>query len=66
VFGQRQPPSERTDAMGNDKKKKAASGSKAAKPQSDYKANESEGKASKSDSKFQKAIGKAKDASRKG
>ncbi|PZX46092.1 hypothetical protein LY56_01062 [Roseinatronobacter thiooxidans] len=52
--------------MGNDKKKKAASGSKAAKPQSDYKANESEGKASKSDSKFQKAIGKAKDASRKG
>lgn len=48
------------------KKKAPATGSKAAKPQSDYKSRASEGKTSQADSKFQKQIGKAKDTLRKG
>ncbi|WP_372674896.1 hypothetical protein [Aquicoccus sp.] len=50
----------------NRKKKAAGTGSKGAKPQSDYKARASEGKTSQADSKFQKQIGKAKDTLRKG
>ncbi|MCC6009352.1 MAG: hypothetical protein JJU40_17010 [Rhodobacteraceae bacterium] len=52
--------------MDKNAKKKAASGSKGSKPQSDYKSREAEGKNSQADSKFQKQIGKAKDTLRKG
>jgi hypothetical protein len=52
--------------MDKNTKKKASSGSKGAKPKSDYKLRDAEGKASAADNKFQKQLGKAKDPQRKG
>jgi hypothetical protein len=52
--------------MDKNAKKKTTSGSKGAKPQSDYKSRDAEGKASAADSNFQKQLGKAKDTQRKG
>lgn len=48
------------------KKKPASDSAKAAKAPSDYKSRDADGKASQADSKFQKALGKAKDVTRKG
>jgi hypothetical protein len=52
--------------MDKSAKKKAASGSKGAKPQSDYKSRDADSKTSAADSKFQNQLGKAKDTQRKG
>jgi hypothetical protein len=52
--------------MDKNAEKKKTSGSKGAKPHSDYKSREAEGKVSAADSKFLRQLGKAKDPTRKG
>lgn len=52
--------------MDKNKKPKATTASKAAKPASDYKSRDPEGKTTPSDAAFQKAFGKGKSVPKKG